>query len=180
MARLFIAIALPEMVKEQLAALREPDAPARWTKPEQMHLTLRFVGEVDERRVEEIEAALGGMVLPSFNLQLRGTGCFPSVQRSRVLWAGVSGEKDALLRLQAAVETRMGHAGMDAEPKAYDPHITLARLQRSDAQWTRSFLERHEGWASTSFLVDAFHLYRSELHPAGAVHFKERSFELGG
>ncbi|HWI41423.1 MAG TPA: RNA 2',3'-cyclic phosphodiesterase [Verrucomicrobiae bacterium] len=175
--RLFVAIELPPDLRRSLHRVGGDLKEGRRVPEEQLHLTLRFVGEADDdgfgRLVEELAKVRG----VSFPLTVQGTGCFPSPQRARVVWAGTA-EQPLLACLQQEIELAVRRAGFAAEPKKFTAHLTLARLREPAPSAVRSFLEGSASLALPSFTVDAFHLFSSRLSPKGATHRVERSFTL--
>ncbi len=177
MPRLFIAVDLPEAHKAQLAGLRTEALPGRWTRPAQYHLTLRFIGEVDEEQAATIEHALSAIEAEAFSLQGRGLGVFPSKRKPRVLFAALD-PAPALMSLQAQTEQALRALGLEAEPKPFHPHITLARLRHAKAQTVRAFLDTHQSFTLAPFDVTAYYLYASTLRPEGALHERRARFVL--
>jgi 2'-5' RNA ligase len=125
--RLFVAIAMPEDVTDRLAAVMGGLDGARWVDPADLHLTLRFVGEVGRDAAEDLAAALSSLRAPAFALRLSGFGYFGGGRRVRALWAGVEAQP-ALEVLQGRVEAAARRAGQPAEPRKFVPHVTLARM----------------------------------------------------
>lgn len=125
--RLFVALAMPEDVADRLAALMGGLDGARWVDPDDLHLTLRFAGEVDGGTAEDLAAALATLQAPAFALRLAGFGHFGSGRRLRALWAAVE-PNPALALLQGRVEQAARSAGLAAEPRKFVPHVTLARF----------------------------------------------------
>ncbi len=177
MPRLFVAIDLPDAHKARLAGVRDDALNARWTPQEQFHLTLRFLGEVDDVRAATFEAALAQVHAPSFALQGRGLGVFPSLRAPRVLFAGI-GFEAALYALQDQIEQAAGTLGLDADAKPFHPHVTLARLKEMPLQTVRAFLNAHRSFMLDPFDVTHFFLYESLLRPEGVLHQRRRSFAL--
>ena len=128
MRRLFVAIALPDGVRERLAAVQGGLDGARWVDPENLHLTLRFVGEVDEGVAEDLASALAGLRALAFPLELVGIGHFEKRGRPSALWVGVA-PNPALDRLYHRVEATARRAGLPLEGRKFMPHITLARCR---------------------------------------------------
>ena len=133
--RAFIAIEISEEARAALAALQEALRPVGadvgWTRPESLHLTLRFLGEIDERQAGAVAAAMreGARAWPPLALRLSGTGAFPNARRPRILWAGLDGELERLAGLQAAIEARLVGLGFAREEKPFHPHLTLGRIK---------------------------------------------------
>src|SRR5918993_863707 len=150
MHRLFVAIRPPERVREQLLDLMEGVPDLRWQQEEQLHLTLRFIGEVERPVAEDLAAALAGIRCERFSIRLDGVGKFEK-RRHGALWAGAS-PKDRLKALNAKVERACQSAGREPERRAYHPHITPARWN-GRAPGIDHFLERHGGLASEQWEV---------------------------
>lgn len=134
MPRLFIAVPVAEAVRESLAEVSKTGGTRRlrWVKPGAMHLTLAFLGDVDEAHLPASERALreaARTVTTALALRAEGLGAFPNERRARVVWAGVTGDLDALAALQQATEMRLTEAGFPREAQRFHPHITLARLR---------------------------------------------------
>lgn len=176
MHRLFVAIRPPEPVRTQLLDLMEGVAGARWQDDDQLHLTLRFIGEVDRHAADGIHAALSTLRHPSFEIALRGLGLFDKRGKPTTLWAGVS-PHEALGALQRKVDQALVRAGLPPETRAFHPHITLARVNRSTGPLD-PFLSRSGTVSSPPFSVDSFALYESRLTQDGAVYSEIDRFTL--
>lgn len=177
-ARLFVALDVPEAVADVLTALHTPDLAARWTPSDQYHLTLRFLGDVEEARIDALDAALGGVRAEGLKLAGAGLDVFPSRRRPRVLVFRLA-PQPALLRLQGAVEAAVAACGVRPDAKPFAPHLTLARLKGASPQDVRGYLRRHEGATLPRFEATAFHLYESVLRPKGALHTRIATYALG-
>ena len=178
MPRLFLAIDLPEEQCTTLLDLRDDTLPARWTPPEQYHLTLRFIGDVPEEQVAAIENAVAPVESEAFSLQSYGLGVFPSRRKPRVLFAEIS-RAEALMTLHHRLDEALLSAGIDRADKPFHPHVTLARLKRARPQSVREYLRKHRAFTLAPFPVPRYYLYQSELTPEGAIHTRVASFELG-
>lgn len=179
MYRLFVAIDLPEEVKEAATAIAGRELPgARWVPRDQLHLTLRFIGEADEERFEAIKRALREVAGTPFSLSLAGVGHFPPGRRPRVLWVGMA-ESEPLLLLQKKVELALVGAAVEPEDRRFSPHITLARLKETPVERVFALEERHRGFAAGPFPVTEFYLYSSTLTREGAIHRREATYLLG-
>ena len=178
MIRLFVALAVPEDVRRRLEMLRGGIPGARWQSAEQMHLTLRFIGEVDGAAFREIMDALADIEAEAFTLALEGVGHFPPRGRARILWAGVA-RNPALLRLQErteAVVTGLGHA---PDGRNYAPHVTLARFaSRVPRHRLQEFVSYHGQFSSGPFPVRSFELFSSHLGAGGAHYEVEARYPL--
>ncbi|WP_324750777.1 RNA 2',3'-cyclic phosphodiesterase [Sphingomonas sp. LY54] len=177
MHRLFVAIRPPRPIREQLLAVMGGVRNARWQSDEQLHLTLRFIGEVDRHQAEDIHAALAAIRHPGFEIALAGIGRFGRPGQPGSLWAGVS-PHEPLKALHHKVDQAVTRAGVPPERRAFAPHITLARLKR-DAGPIDGLLAHSGGLSSPLFAVDAFALYESELTPDGAIYSVVERFDLG-
>lgn len=177
MHRLFIAIDFPEPVRAALALLQNGLPDARWAPPEQLHLTVRFVGEVEGSVFADLQDALTAVRCDPFEMALSGMGHFPPRGQPRVLWAGVTAH-EALATLRRKVEAALATAGIGPEGRKFAPHVTLARLKGTPLRRVAEYLAHHAGFASAPFTVEAFHLYSSILSNAGAKHRLEASYPL--
>ena len=169
--RAFVAIDLPDAVITALEALQEAMPLGRATTPDQMHLTLAFLGEQPDELIEAAHQALEGIRFPAFEMQLAGLGTFGSREPS-VLWAGV---KDAtqVKALHDRILPALHGAGLPLERRRFRPHVTIARFDRSglpEHERLARFLSRWEGFPSPPFTVTDFGLWRSTLRPKGAIH----------
>jgi 2'-5' RNA ligase len=173
MHRLFVALRPPAAIRARLLDLMHGVDGARWQQDDQLHLTLRFIGEVDRHRANDIAAALGRVTAPAIDMTLSGVGMFDRRGRIDMLWAGVA-PHDALASLHARVDRACLIAGVAPDSRAYLPHITLARLNRS-AGPVDDFLARNAGLASPPFQIADFGLYESLMGHGGSVyHLAER------
>ena len=177
MPRLFVAIDPAAPVRDALARLCHGVPGAKWVAPEQFHLTLRFIGEVEGALYDEIADALGDVEAPAFRLAFDGVGHFPPRGAPRVLWAGVN-DGAAPGRLRERIEARLRRLGVAPDRRGFAPHVTLARLKQAPLVKVRDYLALHGAFASDDFPVTAFHLYSSRLGAAGAVHRVEASYPL--
>lgn len=179
--RSFIAIELPQDVKKGLAKLigelaRAEHPFVKWVNPEGVHLTLKFLGNIPFKQVDEISKAIeeaAQEILP-FHLEVSGLGVFPNLKQPRVLWVGIKGEIDNLLKLQQNVDSALAPLGFAKEKRPFTPHLTLARLrERASPEERKSFGELV---MSTSFEgsypleVETVSLMRSQLAPEGAIY----------
>ena len=179
MKRLFVAIELPEWVQDTLGRCCFGLPGARWTSPDNMHLTLRFIGDADGAQCESIDRALSGLTAASFPLTLGGIGHFPPRGAPRVLWAGVHGTPP-LTALRQKVERLMVRQGLEPDRRKWHPHVTIGRLSNGAVARAARFLQEHAGLALEPFLVTSFQLYSSTLRPEGATYTVEASYPLRG
>ena len=175
MHRLFVAIRPPESIRDQLLDLMEGVPDLRWQQDEQLHLTLRFIGEVERPMADDIAAELGRIRFARFSVALDSVGKFKK-RRHGAIWAGVQ-PKEQLKALAAKVERACQSAGVEPEQRAYHPHITLARWSGGAPALDR-FMERHGGLASEPWEVGEFILFESRLGQGGAHYEAIERFEL--
>jgi RNA 2',3'-cyclic 3'-phosphodiesterase len=183
--RLFIAIEIPGEIKQKMAdvqrRLRDTDVDVGWTRPEGIHLTLKFLGEITESKVPDIMGtlarALGGT--GGFRLEIERVGTFPSPKNARVVWVGVSGDGERLINLQTAVEDAMAELGMERDDRPFTPHLTLGRIKylRSKEKWL-NILDEIKNIKLAGFDVTAVALMKSELRRTGAVYSEMGRIEL--
>jgi 2'-5' RNA ligase len=178
MVRLFVALDLPPEVRARLAALTRENLPgARWVPPENMHLTLRFVGEVDHGQADDIDAALAAISARGFDLTLEGVGAFESGRKVHALWAGVE-RNPALEHLRAKVESALVRAGCEPERRKFSPHVTLARLDQHDPAKLGAWMQSHALFRLGPVPVGHFTLFSSRLCRDGAHYTAEADYAL--
>ena len=161
MHRLFVAIQPPRTVRASLLAMMGGVRGARWQDDDQLHLTLRFIGEVGPHAADDVHAALGAIRHPGFEIAIDGLGCFDRRGEPVALWAGVT-PHEPLQSLHRKVDQACVRAGLEPERRAYLPHITLARLGRG-AGPIQPLVESAGGLSGPSFSVEEYCLYESEL-----------------
>jgi 2'-5' RNA ligase len=176
--RLFVACELPPPVRAVLAALATPLPGVAWTRPEQMHLTLRFLGDVDTDRIGALREKLPAVRVAPFLLPVEGLGTFPPQRPPRVLWAGVGSGHPHLFQLRQRLDDALLAAGLDFDLRTFQPHITLARCAETAAGPVAHWLHLHRDFAAPPFRVGSFGLWSSELHAGGAVHELKQLFPL--
>ncbi len=176
MHRLFVAIRPPQSIRSRLLAMMGGVQNARWQDDEQLHLTLRFIGEVDRHQAEDIAAALGAVRHPPFEIVLSGVGRFERRGKGAI-WAGVA-PHDALKALHKKVGQACLRAGLPPDTRAYLPHITLARTGRTTGP-AELFLERWANLSSPLSAVDSIRLYESRLGAEGASYTTIARYALG-
>ncbi len=165
-ARLFVALVPPGIVQGELAALAAPLAGVRWTPAENMHLTLRFIGETAPHKQARFEEALQRVRVEPFILPAGGTGLFPSRGPAKVLWAGVGHGHTRLYQLRKQVDEALLTVDSGLPMPGFHPHFTLGRLgETSDAKELAHYLEKHRAFEAPPFRVAEFHLLASELTP---------------
>jgi 2'-5' RNA ligase len=190
MLRLFIALSLPDALREHIAAataaMRANAPSVRWVAPGSLHLTLVFLGERPADYSVRLASALGNVCAstPPFTLTLGGPGCFPNAHRPRVLWLGIAAGAETLLRLQRAVSAALVQAQLAQPEDRFSPHLTLGRVpdlmdasarHALGASWTALSLPRFP-----SIPITAVHVMRSELSRVGARYTALHSLPLAG
>lgn len=176
--RLFVALALPDDIRWQLRLICGGLAGAgRWVPPENFHITLRFLGEVDGRDAHFVDAALAGIRAPQFPLRLKGVGAFTSGQRVKAVYAGVE-KQPALQHLHDKVESAVVRAGLAPDGQKYTPHVTLTRPKDAPLTKLQHYLAEHSLFKSDVFDVTHFTLYASEMGSEQAVYTALRSYAL--
>lgn len=176
MPRLFTAIEIPENLRQRLGLLRAGLRGARWIDPENYHITLRFVGDIDGATAREFAQALARVRQSAFEIRLDGLGIFGE-RKPRALWAGVE-PSAPLLSLQRAHERAARAAGLPPEPRNFKPHITLARLNGGQPEDVARYLELQGGPLGASFRANRFVLYSSRASTGGGPYVVEQAYAL--
>lgn len=174
--RLFVALDLPWPLRERLAQLGVGMAGVRWISEDNLHLTLRFIGETPNWRAEDIDLALHSIKARPFSLVVTGMGVFEKSGRLTSLWAGVE-RSPQLEHLQAKVETALQRAGLEPERRRFTPHITLARLDQPAGDKITRFLQANNLFRA-EFQVEHFTLFSSQLGKEGSVYTAESDYSL--
>jgi 2'-5' RNA ligase len=179
--RVFIAVDLPNEIRKTLAdvqhELHSSSSSVRWVAPESIHITLKFIGEMPDKRLEDVDAAMTGFTWLPFTITVRGVGFFPGNRSPRVLWAGL--EAPTMRDMAEELDTRMERVGFDKEKRAFRPHITLARAR--DTRIDSSLVTAAEPYQQRdfgSFVADRVFLFQSKLKPSGAVYEKLKEYLL--
>lgn len=176
MPRLFTAIEIPREIGDGLAMLRGGLPGARWIDPENYHLTLRFIGDIDDRLARDIAFMLGGVDRAPFALRLEGLNSFGG-RKPRAVFAAV-GASTALYDLQAEHERLMQRVGLVPEGRKYSPHVTLARLRDSSARQVADYLGSRQPFRSPPFEVTRFVLFSSRASVGGGPYVVEAAYPL--
>jgi 2'-5' RNA ligase len=196
--RLFVALALPDRVAQSLMLIQGGVPGARWQARDQLHLTLRFIGEVDGRDAAMLDDALAAIHAPAFGLQLHGVGQFGGGKEHRpekarggartgratmktphALWAGVR-PNPALEHLQRKVDAAIRRVGQPQDEHKFTPHVTLARLRHPEPGKVLEWLTHNALYTSAEFPIEAFALYSSKLTGDGSIYRMERDYPLEG
>jgi RNA 2',3'-cyclic 3'-phosphodiesterase len=168
MPRLFVAIRPPDAVIDHVIAIKGAIDGARWQDEDQLHLTVRYVGDVDAPTANDVAEALNDVRAQLFAIGLNGVGTFQHKRRIDTLWVGVT-PRDALTALHKKIDHALVRLGLPPEGRAYRPHVTIARFGRNAGPIT-DFVARHGGFSSAAFVVDRFMLYESHLSSAGSAY----------
>ncbi|MEM2508331.1 MAG: RNA 2',3'-cyclic phosphodiesterase [Candidatus Hadarchaeales archaeon] len=182
MVRLFIAVNLPEDLREKLASIQKefPKVSLKFVEPENLHLTLKFLGETPTGKIENIKKAISIAVQHSysFELEVAGLGAFPDLRRSRVIWAGVRKGNQDVINLQRSIDRTLAEHGFPLE-KDFHPHVTLARVKSAvDARQIVEFIREVGSRVFGSFCVKEVDLMQSTLTPRGPIYTKIFSAQL--
>lgn len=171
MPRLFLAIELPDRIRQELRQLSpRPAADLRVVREDQLHLTLHFLGDVDDACVASLMATVRIIHVEPFSLTLTGVGRFPPRGRASVLWAGLQ-TSAPLQRLHSSLGVALAAAGFPVERRAYTPHVTLARVgPRTPPRLIEAYLAEHASLTLETFPVDAFTLFESRRSPGSSTH----------
>lgn len=178
MPRLFTGIELPEEIKDQLSDLDQPLPGAKWVDPDDLHITLRFFGDISSRMADELAGFLAEIEVDAFELRLDGLGTFGG-NDPRVIWAGVA-ESPALDLLARANERAARSAGLGAEPRAWKAHVTLARLRGTPPELIARMLGQLGAFRSAPFPVSRFVLFASKPKVGGGPYLVDAAFPLRG
>ena len=182
--RAFLAIDLNASIRDALDRFQnQADSvlSVKWVLPQSMHLTVKFLGDIQEGQVKVLQEVLEGVVkeISPFSLTIKGIGGFPSLQRPRILWAGVAGEVDHLEVLVSCIESALSPLGFALEDRAYHPHLTLSRIKSNSREIGKTIgvfdLFKKE-WVFGDLTVDRLCLFQSQLTPRGAIY--SRLWEL--
>lgn len=181
--RLFTGIALSDEVRQNLGRLvrsLKPAARIKWIRPENLHITTKYIGEWPEERLEELKEALVEVAAPgAIPVAVRGLGWFPDPHSPRVFWAGIEAP-DELAELARAIDRQLQPLGIEPETRRFSPHLTLARIRsQENLDGLRRAIERLPANDFGSFTADRFHLFSSDLQPSGAVYTSIAEYLLG-
>jgi 2'-5' RNA ligase len=175
--RLFIAVTPPEEIRDLVVKTYSEIDRARWVRKEQLHITLRFLGELEEERAAVVREALRTIAAPKLTLALERAGTFG--HPAKVLWLGLAPEKE-ISALASEIERAVVQAGLTEADKPFAPHLTVARFKNSPPVKVRAWLERHRAFETPPFSIEEFTLYHSKLSSSGAEHSPLETYRLGG
>lgn len=180
--RLFVAVPIPQAIQDQLRKLHTSIPTARWVDVANIHITLKFIGEVDQHQATGITSMLRTFQSPAFDIHLQGVGTFPPGNRKppRVLWVGIH-PQPLLAALQRKVESALNALGIPPEDRPFSPHLTLARFKtEKPLSQVDQFLAQHADFKLPSFHVTEFLLMKSQLSPQGAQYSHLAAYPLEG
>ena len=177
MIRLFTGISLPRALCDRIHLMQGGIEGARWTAIENYHITLNFIGDVDETGAEDIDEVLSKIQIPKFELALNGTGSFSQGDRPTVLWLGLN-PCDALSHLKDKIDRQFEMHRISFEKKKYTPHITMAYLKDPDEAKLIEFMQTHNLFTSKPFAVDEFVLFGSKKTKHGVFYDPVRRYAL--
>lgn len=175
--RLFVALELPDPVRDSLALMVGGLPGVRWVPPANYHLTLRFIGNVTSIEAEEVDIALAGIRAKPFELRLRGLGTFEKAGRVQSLHA-LAERTPGLAHLQAKIETALQRAGLPAEKRRFTPHVTLARTDLVPIDKLAGYVQAHNLFRTDVVTVEHFVLFSSRLGKEMAVYTPEVEYAL--
>jgi RNA 2',3'-cyclic 3'-phosphodiesterase len=178
MLRLFVGIEFPPELKLQLSLLCAGLSGAKWVDPGNLHLTLRFIGEIGEDVAADVDEALARLKARRFTLQLAGAGTF-GANRPHALWVGVERGPD-LVRLRDKIEQALIRVGLLPEQRKFAPHVTLARLRDPEPAKLGAFLAAHSRFRAAPLAVEHFSLIASFPTKAGSVYEDQADYPLAG
>ena len=175
--RTFIALELPPALISLLAEVQENlqsmGLRAKWVRPENIHLTLKFLGNIDPADIDKIGGAMVDAVgeFGTFNLVAGGVGVFPGINRPRVIWVGLKGQVQLLFAMQRRLEDNLAALGYKKEKRPFKGHLTLGRFRKSvNPNKIRRVLQEFGNLASEEFTARRVIFYKSDLKPTGAVY----------
>ena len=182
--RTFICIETPDSIKSRTGRLqeilREIEAQISWTKPSNIHLTLKFLGGVEASRIARVSKALERAAngINSFEVEVGGAGCFPSPRNPRVLWIGVSKVSEGLRQLYSNIEDELAREGFEREKRKFSPHLTIGRVRtpHNSARVAEALLA--SGFEPESFIATDAILMRSDLKPTGSIYTPQSVIRL--
>lgn len=193
MKRIFVAADISEEARRKTAqyidGLKSKFRNLRvgWEKPEKLHLTLKFLGDVSERQLDEIRGSIRetiekfaklGYSAADFNFQISGTGVFPNAKRPRVLWLGLKDESDGLNRLNEILEIECERIGFEKENRKFSPHLTIGRIREPFNSFQLAQTHLQNDFEPVEFEVSEIVIYESKLQPTGSLYSKLKSFSL--
>ena len=182
--RTFVCIEIPQSIKDRIGELqnelRKSGASVTWTKPSNVHLTLKFLGGVPALRIEPVSKAVerAASAISPFEIEVAGTGCFPSVRSARVLWVGLSNVPDAMKQLYSNIESELEREGFPREKRKFSPHLTIGRVRVPGTGATLAEQLIAQGFEPERFTATEVIVMRSDLKPTGAIYTPQAAVRL--
>lgn len=174
--RLFIALPLPEDIEEALSktifAFKQKGGKVKWVAPKNIHLTLKFLGEVGEDRVVKIKSALDDIAqkYPPISTSVNKIGAFPNLGRPKIIWAGLEGETDRMEKIAGEIENTMEKLGFEKENRRFKPHLTLGRIKDSRGMEELTDYLKNYSLDPMPLSIDRIVLFKSTLMPRGPIY----------
>jgi 2'-5' RNA ligase len=186
--RSFLAVDPPREIIDAIGMIQDRlrkniQGDIRWVRPQGIHLTLKFFGAISESDVANISLVVENTTsnIAPFTLGIKRVGAFPDVKRPRVLWLGMDGDVDTLIRLQKEMDAELQKYGFEKEDRTFRPHLTLARIKDPRGLiGLAKIMEKRENYEAGSFSAAGLNLFKSDLTPKGAVYTKLAYFPFGG
>ncbi|HXU38063.1 MAG TPA: RNA 2',3'-cyclic phosphodiesterase [Blastocatellia bacterium] len=182
--RTFVCIEIPDSISERIGNLQTElkaiDAQVSWTRPSNIHLTLKFLGAVEETRIQNVARAVQRAVagINGFEIEVGGAGCFPSTRNPRVLWIGFSEVPDALRQLYSSLEDELDREGFAREKRKFSPHLTIGRLRGPKNATQLAELLIESGFTAERFSASEVIVMRSDLKPTGSIYTPQAVIKL--
>ncbi len=184
--RSFLAFELPPAIKNEVARIsvevKKTGLDAGWVKPDNIHLTIVFMGDVNEKAIPEIISSIDNSVSKHkpFNITLGGMGLFPDIKRPRVLWLGLNGEVERLGALRDDLQKPLEAYGIEQEKRAFRPHLTLGRFRKQvkDRDTLKKVIDEYRDILEPDGVLNELILFKSELKPGGSVYTRIHSWPL--
>lgn len=182
--RTFICIEIPGLIAERIdrlqKTLRQIDAQVSWTKPSNIHLTLKFLGSVEVSRIERVGKSVerAAAAISPFEVEVGGTGCFPSPRSPRVLWVGISIVPEDLKQLFARIEDELAREGFAREKRKFSPHLTIGRIRTPDNAALVAEALIATGFTPETFNATEVIVMRSDLKPTGSIYTRQAVVSL--
>ncbi|MCG6166326.1 RNA 2',3'-cyclic phosphodiesterase [Leptospira sp. FAT2] len=175
--RTFLGISVPEEVKEQLTSICYGIPDVRWVPKENFHITLVFLGEQSNEKLDVLSEFCSTVSSPSFHLNLKSVGTFGKQKSPSILFAEVSAPPE-LLQLQKTLDGGLRRFGFSPDRQDYHPHLTIGRFKNTNGTRVLTYLEEFSDFSTSDFPVSEFHIYSSKTFSDGPVYFIEESFSL--
>ena len=182
--RTFIAVEIPESIKSRIERLQKPlrqiGTKVSWTNASNVHLTLKFLGGVEASRIERVSKAIerAARGTAPFEVEIGGTGCFPSPRSPRVLWVGLPDVPEALKQLYSNIETELDREGFPREKRRFSPHLTIGRIRAQHNATTVAEALIASGFEPEAFKATEVIVMRSDLKPTGSIYTPQAVIKL--